>query len=63
MSLSYEKEFLCPYCGRANAISLDSSEGRQFELVTDCEICCRPIVIAVRNVGDEVEVEARAENA
>lgn len=62
MDLSSVKEFFCPYCGRENSISLDSGQGRQYELVVDCEICCRPIVIHVRMVGGECELEARPEN-
>ena len=63
MSLLPEKEFFCPYCGSENNISLDGGQGRQYSLVVDCEICCRPIVIQVKMIDHEYELEVRAENA
>jgi hypothetical protein len=62
MSFLSEKEFLCPYCGSCNQISLDYGQGKQYELVTDCEICCRPIIIYVRIIDNDYAVDARAEN-
>lgn len=56
------KEFLCPYCGSRNEISLETGEGKQHKLVTDCAICCRPIVIQVRIMGDDYELGVHAEN-
>ena len=62
MDLSSEKEFACPYCGSPNAISLDSGQGKRYELVTDCETCCRPIVVQVRVTASDCELEVHAEN-
>lgn len=47
-------EFLCPYCGYPNFSPLDPISGLQ-EWTTDCENCCRPIVLKVRVRGGEVE--------
>ena len=62
MALLSEQNFLCPYCASENSVSLDKGQGRQFKLVVDCETCCRPMVIQVRVVGREYELEVRAEN-
>ena len=62
MGLLSEKEFFCPYCGSGNNIFLEGGQGRQYRLVVDCETCCRPIVIQVRVIGRECELEVRAEN-
>ena len=62
MSLTTDKEFLCPYCGSENTISVDAGQGRQFALLTDCEICCRPIVVQVRQEEGDCILEAHAEN-
>ncbi len=56
-----EKEFRCPYCGSSNIISLES-QSRQYEVVTDCETCCKPIVVRVRMVEGSSELEVRGEN-
>ena len=62
MSLTSEHEFSCPYCGSPNGIVLDTGQGKRFTLVTDCEICCRPIVVHIQAQEDEYILDARAEN-
>ncbi|HUI06373.1 MAG TPA: CPXCG motif-containing cysteine-rich protein [Verrucomicrobiae bacterium] len=50
-------EFLtitCPNCGEEFNLPFDPTEGR-VEFVADCEVCCRPISVAVRVRGGEVE--------
>jgi hypothetical protein len=44
----------CPHCGETFSIAFDASEGSA-EFTTDCEICCRPIAVAV-SVDEEGEV-------
>ena len=36
----------CPYCGEAISILVDDSAGDQ-RYIEDCQVCCRPITIAV----------------
>ena len=36
----------CPACGEPNLIAIDVSAGAQ-RYIEDCQVCCRPIVIAV----------------
>ena len=36
----------CPYCGESIEILIDCSVPKQ-SYVEDCEVCCRPIEIAV----------------
>ena len=43
----------CPHCGEAFYLALDVSEGSA-EFVVDCELCCRPMTVAVRIVDGEV---------
>ena len=62
MSFLSEKEFVCPYCASPNVVSLEAGEGSQYEIVTDCEVCCRPIVVSVRLTEDDCEIEAHGEN-
>jgi len=62
MSLSSQKEFSCPYCGSPNEITLDGGQGQRYELVTDCETCCRPIIVRVRVTDGACELEVHAEN-
>ena len=49
-------EFLaitCPHCGEALDVAFDPGEG-DAQFITDCEVCCRPISIAVRARNGEV---------
>jgi hypothetical protein len=51
----------CPYCGEPVELAIDTSVEHQ-DYIEDCSVCCRPIVLSVDVVGDEVLVAARDEN-
>lgn len=52
----------CPYCGESIEIAVDASSGDQ-QYIEDCQVCCRPISLAVHVDADGVpHVGARAEN-
>lgn len=38
----------CPYCGKENSIRIDRSGGKNQYMVTDCEVCCRPISVEIQ---------------
>ena len=54
----FEEEILfdCPYCGTANAFTIDLTGGQKQQLTYDCSTCCRPMVVKV-----EIEDGAVAE--
>ena len=54
MDMAEEQYFACPYCGGENSMAIDYSAGRKQKLLLDCEVCCRPIVIALEIDGEEV---------
>lgn len=37
----------CPHCWERFQHALDAGEGRA-EFIVDCEVCCRPMTVAVR---------------
>jgi len=37
---------ICPHCGQAFDLVIDTSEGFQ-RFDTDCEVCCRPLEVVV----------------
>jgi hypothetical protein len=52
----------CPYCWESIEVILDLSEPSQ-EYIEDCQVCCRPIVIAYVAEGSKVlSLTARAES-
>ncbi|MEM8931359.1 MAG: CPXCG motif-containing cysteine-rich protein [Acidobacteriota bacterium] len=42
----------CAFCGELNEIDVDLSAGRRQSYVEDCQVCCRPNVLAVRFDGE-----------
>ena len=62
MSSTNSTMIQCPCCGGQIELVIDCSVPFQ-EYIEDCEVCCRPMVLAVR-VDDEenVFVDARDEN-
>ena len=43
---------VCPYCGEANDVALDTGSGAHQEYVEDCQVCCRPWRVVVAYDGD-----------
>ena len=41
----------CPYCGVSLTLEIDLSEGLPQDFTYDCQVCCRPIEVAVRAGG------------
>lgn len=39
-------EVQCPYCGESIVLMIDDSAGTQC-YIEDCQVCCRPITVAV----------------
>jgi len=55
-------EIQCPYCGESIEVVIDDSAGDQ-RYIEDCQVCCRPIAIAVTVDADGIlAISARAEN-
>ena len=42
-----EHSFPCPSCGSVISIPIDLTAGNEQTFTTDCEICCRPMVVTV----------------
>ena len=51
----------CPYCGESIDVVIDDSVDQQ-RYVEDCQVCCRPINLAVVVDDGEIAVQAWAEN-
>ena len=59
--MSTETGFACPYCGRANTLEDGMAiDGEAF--VTDCEACCKPILIRVSSSSGSLIIDASREN-
>ena len=47
-------EFSCPHCGEKQSIRIDITGGERQAFVYDCEVCCRPIQIALELNSQEI---------
>lgn len=54
-------ELRCPYCGERIEVVVDPAVDSQ-RCIEDCQVCCRPIELAVRVDGDRIEIDARRED-
>ena len=49
----------CPYCGQSFDLAIDTSTPAQ-EFTTDCEVCCRPLGVAIEcDAGQVLSLEVR----
>ncbi len=48
-----EHFFTCPYCWERISMILDPAE-EQSDYIEDCEVCCRPIELDFRFIGDDL---------
>jgi hypothetical protein len=44
----------CPHCGESFSLAFETAEGSA-EFIIDCEVCCRPMTVAVRVVDGAVD--------
>ena len=54
-------EIQCPYCGESIDVLIDNPADEQ-RYIEDCQVCCRPISIAVTVHAGIAQVTASAEN-
>ncbi len=52
----------CPSCLQEFEVAVPPADELPTELDYDCEICCRPMVIRIEMVDDDVQAEARGIN-
>jgi sarcosine oxidase delta subunit len=54
-----ETNFLvqCPYCGEQIWMEFYPEDGVEQEMITDCEVCCNPILYQVVFRGESARVK------
>ncbi len=59
-----DAEFICAFCGMANAIAVDPTGGYRQQYVEDCQTCCRPnlLTIEIEPGTNETRVDADPES-
>ncbi|GAB3018015.1 CPXCG motif-containing cysteine-rich protein [Bowmanella dokdonensis] len=62
MSLTQSVVFECPYCMTPNDLEVDSLHDLDQQQIVDCQICCQPIELVIREEGGVFEVQAQRED-
>lgn len=63
MDTHEEQGFSCPYCSMTNSATIDLLGPISQEFVSDCEVCCKPIVIKCKiDKNQIIFFEAEREN-
>lgn len=58
-----ETSVVCPWCSERMDLALDPGGGALQDYVEDCQVCCRPVQLAVRYADDgRATVEADRED-
>ena len=52
----------CPSCFQQFEVAVPPAEELPAELDYDCEICCRPLVISIRDEDGGIQAETRGIN-
>ncbi|HUY80658.1 MAG TPA: CPXCG motif-containing cysteine-rich protein [Acidobacteriaceae bacterium] len=57
-----EAGFQCAGCGEWNETVVDESGGKRQSYVDDCQVCCKPNVLAIRWTEGGYEIHAELES-
>ncbi len=58
--MEIEGSFVCPYCFQVNTILIDMSAGQRQVYIEDCQVCCRPALLAIVVDRENSEAEVTA---
>jgi len=53
--------FYCSYCGEENEVFVEPEAGDEQTLTEDCSVCCRPNVLNIRIVNQQIIIESEFE--
>ena len=60
--MPYQAGFQCAGCGEWNETVVDETGGSKQFYVEDCQVCCKPNVLAVHWSGKEFVIQAELES-
>lgn len=53
--------FICACCGEENEVFIEPEAGTKLVLTEDCSVCCRPNVLTITVIGDDVVIHNELE--
>jgi hypothetical protein len=55
------QQFRCAFCGEENEVFVEPEGGELQVLTEDCSVCCRPNVLHIRIVGEQIFIDSEFE--
>ena len=59
--MDFNGTFYCSFCGEENEVFVEPEGGDEQTLTEDCSVCCRPNVLTIRIVNEQVVIESAFE--
>ena len=59
--MDYFSTFICSFCGEENELFVEPEAGEEQTMTEDCSVCCRPNVLRIRIVGEQIIIESEFE--
>jgi hypothetical protein len=59
--MDFYGSFLCSFCGEENEVFVEPEGGDSQILTEDCSVCCRPNVLHIRIVDQQIIIESEFE--
>ncbi|MBP6672126.1 MAG: CPXCG motif-containing cysteine-rich protein [Bacteroidetes bacterium] len=59
--MDFYGSFLCAFCGEENEVFVEPDGGDTQMLTEDCSVCCRPNVLRIRIVDQQIFIDSEFE--
>jgi len=60
-SMDFTGTFHCSFCGEENEIFVEPEDGKEQTITEDCSVCCRPNVLTIRIIGEQIIIDSEFE--
>jgi len=59
--MDFTGTFHCSFCGEENEIFVEPEDGKEQTITEDCSVCCRPNVLTIRIIGEQIIIDSEFE--
>ena len=59
--MDFTGSYRCAYCGEENELFVEPEGGEEQALTEDCSVCCRPNVLTIRIINNQIIIQSEFE--
>ena len=59
--MDFSGTYCCAYCGEENEVFVEPEGGEEQTLTEDCSVCCRPNVLTIRIIDNQIIIDSEFE--